>query len=151
MSLSVLAPLAGKVVAVQDVPDPVFAGQFVGPGLAIDPAREGEVTAVAPISGTVAKVHPHAFIVVNSAGRGVLTHLGLDTVSLAGEGFILHATEGDQVEAGAPMVTWNPAEVEVKGLNPIVPVIALEAQDSALRLTEAGTQLAAGDEAFSWA
>ena len=49
------------------------------------------------------------------------------------------------------MVTWNPAEVEAKGLNPIVPVIALEAQDSALRLTEAGTQLAAGDEAFSWA
>lgn len=151
MSLSVLAPLAGKVVAVQDVPDPVFAGQFVGPGLAIDPAREGEVTAVAPISGTVAKVHPHAFVVVDPQGRGVLTHLGLDTVSLAGEGFTLHATEGDQVEAGAPMVTWSPAEVEAKGLNPIVPVIALEAQDSALTLTEAGTQLAAGSEAFSWA
>ena len=150
MSLSVLAPLDGTVIAVQDVPDPVFAGRFVGPGLAIDPVRTGEVTAVAPVSGTVTKLHPHAYIVVDAQGRGILTHLGLDTVRLDGEGFTLHVAEGDQISAGDPVVTWNPADIEAKGLNPVVPVIALEADEGSLELTQPGTQVVAGDSAFTW-
>ncbi|WP_172120221.1 PTS sugar transporter subunit IIA [Actinomyces faecalis] len=150
MSLAVRAPLAGTVVAVEQVPDPVFAGKFVGPGVAIDPCRVGDVTAVAPIDGTVAKVHPHAFIVVGADGRGVLTHLGLDTVGLAGAGFVVHVEEGDTVRAGDPIVTWNPGEVEAGGLNPIVPVIALEADEAALALAEAGTELAAGQTVLDW-
>ena len=85
MSLVVRAPLPGRVLAVEDVPDPVFSAKIVGPGLALDPRTggPGQVTAVSPIDGTVAKVHPHAFVVTSPRGRGVLVHLGLDTVSLA--------------------------------------------------------------------
>ena len=99
MSLVVRAPLPGRVLAVEDVPDPVFSAKIVGPGLALDPRTggPGQVTAVSPIDGTVAKVHPHAFVVTSPRGRGVLVHLGLDTVSLAGEGFTVHTAEGATV------------------------------------------------------
>ncbi|MDD9206575.1 PTS glucose transporter subunit IIA, partial [Georgenia sp. 10Sc9-8] len=97
VSLEVLAPVAGTVLPLADVPDPVFAEALVGPGIAVDPAREGEVSVVAPVAGTVVKLHPHAFVILASGGRGVLVHMGLDTVELRGEGFTLHAAEKDTV------------------------------------------------------
>jgi sugar PTS system EIIA component len=51
------------------------------------------------------KLHPHAFVVVTSSGRGVLVHLGIDTVQLRGEGFRLLVAEGDEVAAGTPLAT----------------------------------------------
>lgn len=152
MSTLVQAPLAGEVVAVEEVPDPVFSGKFVGPGLAIDPAREpGQVVAVAaPFSGTVAKVHPHAFVLTDERGRGLLVHLGLDTVKLAGDGFTVHVAEGDSVSAGDPVVSWSPASIEAGGLNPIVPMIALEADEADLELAAPGTSVTAGDTVLTW-
>ena len=153
MSLAVRAPLAGTVVAIEDVPDPVFSGRLVGPGLAIDPDREAgaPVTAVVPISGTLSKIHPHAYVVVAPGGRGVLVHLGLDTVELGGRGFTVHVVEGDQVAAGDPIVTWSPADVEAGGRSPIVPVVALEAEEGALTTARAGQTLSSGAVACTWA
>ena len=69
MSLAVRAPLAGRVVMLDDVPDPVFSSRIVGPGLAIDPDRgHGTATATAPISGILSKVHPHAYVTVSPRG-----------------------------------------------------------------------------------
>ena len=153
MSLAVRAPLAGTVVAIEDVPDPVFSGRLVGPGLAIDPDRRAgsSVTAVAPIAGTLSKVHPHAYVVVAPGGRGVLVHLGLDTVQLGGRGFTVHVVEGDPVAAGDPIVTWSPADVEAGGRSPIVPVVALEAEEGALTTARAGQTLSSGAVACTWA
>ena len=91
MSLTVQSPVSGVVVALGDVPDPVFSGKIVGPGVAITPdtADGGEVSALAPISGTITKIHPHAYVITNDHGHSVLVHLGLDTVSLGGKGFTL--------------------------------------------------------------
>ena len=154
MTLDVLSPLAGSVVSLDDVPDPVFSGRLVGPGLAVDPARDhaspAEVTAAAPITGRVAKIHPHAFVITADDGRGVLVHLGLDTVGLGGAGFTVHCAEGARVSAGDPVVTWNPAGIEAGGLNPIVPIIALEADEAALALTAPGTAAAPGDALITW-
>lgn len=151
MSLRVLAPVAGTVVAMADVPDPVFAGAIVGPGIAIEPDGEGEVHVVAPVDGTVAKLHPHAFVLVTEQGRGVLVHLGLDTVQLEGEGFTLHAQEKDTVSAGQRLVSWNPAEVRAGGRSPVSPVVALEGKQESLTLAvEPGAQVATGDELFAW-
>ncbi|SPT52709.1 Glucose-specific phosphotransferase enzyme IIA component [Actinomyces bovis] len=149
MTLTVTAPLAGKLVAIEEVPDPVFSGKFVGPGIAVDPERDGELTAVAPISGRVVKVHPHAFVIVSDDSKGVLVHLGLDTVQLAGEGFKVLAKEGDQVKAGDPMVTWNPAQIEAGGRNPIVPIIALETEEADLTLPELGSAVTPGDRVLT--
>ena len=68
----VLAPVPGRAVRMEDVPDPIFAQSMVGPGAAIDPPR-GVVEAVAPISGTVLKVLPHAYVIV-TAGQLMVTY-----------------------------------------------------------------------------
>jgi PTS system glucose-specific IIA component len=150
--LTVLAPVAGTVRAMTEVPDPVFAGEIVGPGLALDPGRDGVVTAIAPVAGKIVKLHPHAYVIVADGTRGVLVHLGLDTVQLGGAGFTLHVAEGDTVAAGEIVVSWNPAEVEAGGRSPICPVVALEgAPGSVTGLVALGGLVRAGDPLFEWA
>ncbi len=149
--LTVLAPVAGTVVAMADVPDPVFAGEIVGPGLAIDPSRDGTVVVVAPVAGTVAKLHPHAFVIQSASGRGALVHLGLDTVQLAGAGFTLHVQEGATVEAGDDVISWDPGQVEAGGRSPICPVVALQgAPGDVTPLAEVGSGVDAGDPLLEW-
>ena len=148
-ALRVLAPLPGRVVAMGEVPDPVFAQSLVGPGAAVDPPR-GPVTAVAPVAGRLLKVHPHAFVVVDAAGSGVLVHCGIDTVQLRGEGFVLHAAEGEDVSAGQPVVSFDAAAVEASGRSPVSPVVALDAAPEAVAVLAAG-EVAAGDPLLDWA
>jgi PTS system glucose-specific IIA component len=149
--LTVLAPVAGTVVAMSDVPDPVFAGEIVGPGLAIDPSRDGPSTVIAPVTGTVMKLHAHAFVVQADAGRAALVHLGLDTVQLGGAGFTLHVAEGDTVQAGDAVVSWDPAQVEAGGRSPICPVVALQGDPAVVTgLASVGSTVTAGDPLLEW-
>ncbi|AEG43080.1 PTS glucose transporter subunit IIA [Isoptericola variabilis] len=148
-SLSVLAPVTGRVVAMSSVPDPVFAQAMVGPGLAIEPDPERGRDVVSPLSGTVVKLHPHAFVVAAASGRGVLVHLGIDTVQLHGEGFTVHVAEGDAVTAGQPVVSWSPRRVSDGGRSPVVPVVALDAAAEALVPAAVdGDLVEAGDALF---
>jgi PTS system glucose-specific IIA component len=147
--LQVLAPIPGRVLPLSEVPDPVFAGAMVGPGAAVDPPR-GPVQAVAPVDGRIVKLHPHAFVVVSASGRGVLVHLGIDTVQLQGEGFRLLAAEGDEVTAGTPLVEWDTAAVEAGGRSPVSPVIALDAPAEAIGDTVTTGQVEAGATLFVW-
>jgi len=137
------------VLPLGEVPDPVFAQAMVGPGCAIDPPR-GPVEAVAPISGRIVKLPPHAYVVVGEGGRGVLVHLGLDTVQLQGEGFRLLAAEDDEVEAGTPVVAWDTAAVEAGGRSPVCPVVALDAAPEALGGLITSGEGAAGVTLFTW-
>ena len=121
----VAAPLAGTVVGLEAVPDVVFAGGMVGPGAAIEPYADS-VEVVAPVAGTVVKVHPHAFVLATGEGLGVLVHLGIDTVGLRGEGFEVLRAEGDVVACGDPMVRWSPADVRARGLSAVCPVVVLD-------------------------
>ncbi|MFJ2605295.1 PTS glucose transporter subunit IIA [Streptomyces sp. NPDC087425] len=146
---SVTSPLAGTAIGLAAVPDPVFSGAMVGPGTAIDPVREPSA-AVSPVDGVVVSLHPHAFVVVDSEGHGVLTHLGIDTVQLNGEGFELLVNKGDTVTRGQDVVRWNPAAVEAAGKSPICPIVALEAtSDSLSDIVESG-DVRTGDMLFSW-
>lgn len=141
----VVAPLRGTVVQLTDVPDPTFSGGLVGYGVAIDPPRES-IDAVAPISGTVVKLWPHAYAILNDDGVGVLTHLGLDTVELKGEGFITHVEEGSHVEVGDLIITMDVPAVEQSGRNPIVPVVVMDSKDGQVSVADAATaQVAALD------
>jgi len=150
--LVVLAPLAGIVRAMAEVPDPVFAGEIVGPGLAIDPSRDGVVEAIAPVSGKVMKLHPHAYVILADDSRGALVHLGLDTVQLEGAGFTLHVAEGDMVAAGDVVVSWEPAVVEAGGRSPICPIVALQGKPEAVKgLVAPGMPVRAGEPLFEWA
>jgi PTS system glucose-specific IIA component len=144
--VNVTAPLAGTAIPLSEVPDPVFAGEIVGPGVAIHPDPEAR-TVTAPISGTLLKVKPHAFVVVSPEGRAVLVHLGIDTVSLDGTGFTIRAAEGETVAIGDPVIEWDPGAVVAAGLSPICPVVALEA--TAVADTVVGPILR-GQSIFTW-
>ncbi|WP_327087343.1 PTS glucose transporter subunit IIA [Nonomuraea sp. NBC_01738] len=145
---TVLAPVEGAAVGLAAVPDPVFSAGMVGPGTAIDPLR-GPGTAVAPIAGKIMKLHPHAYVIVGDDGKGVLVHLGIDTVQLKGEGFQLLAAEGDRVSAGQPVVAWDPAAIEAGGRSPVCPVVALDALQGSVTGVAAGA-VHVGDELFRW-
>jgi len=150
-SLVVTAPLPGTVLAITDVPDPVFAGSLVGAGVGIEPPPDaGLVDVVAPVSGRLLKVHPHAFIVLTPEGRGVLVHVGIDTVKLAGAPFTMHVTEGDDIAAGDRVVTVDVAAVRAAGLSPVSPVVVMDAAADTMPSVPAWTPVAAGDELFSW-
>lgn len=154
--LVVGAPLTGTVVALADVPDPVFSQQFVGPGLAIEPRVDetGICAVVAPAAGTVGSLFPHAFafVLADDPERTVLVHLGIDTVRLGGEGFQLHVEEGDRVEAGATLLSWEPARVADLGLATVCPVVALQGDPALLTvLVTPGQQVRAGEPVLSWA
>lgn len=146
---TVSAPLSGRVIGLAAVPDPVFSGAMVGPGTAVDPVREPS-TAVSPIDGVVVSLHPHAFVVVDKEGHGVLTHLGIDTVQLGGEGFEVLVSKGDTVVRGQEMVRWNPAAVEAAGKSPVCPVVALEATAESLSDVVEDADVIAGATLFSW-
>lgn len=144
-ALIVCAPLAGRIVALSDVPDLVFAQEMVGPGIAIDPAEtNGPVEVRSPVTGTMGALHPHAFAVENPGGS-VLVHLGLDTVTLHGEPFEVGVTQGEAVTQGEVIIRWEIADIGA--LNPLVPVVALAVKHVEL-LVRPGSEIEAGAPLF---
>lgn len=121
--IQVLAPLDGTVVALEQVPDEVFAQKMAGDGVALDPS--GQV-AVAPVSGQLVKLFKggHAFGLALGGGIELIVHLGLDTVELEGEGFEKIAVEGQMVRAGDPIVRFDRAIIEAAGKSMLSPVVS---------------------------
>ncbi len=121
--VSILAPLDGTVVDLENVPDEVFAQKMAGDGVAIDPS--GQV-AVAPIAGKLAKLFSggHAFGITTTSGIELIVHIGLDTIELKGQGFENIAIEGQIVEAGAPIVRLDRTTIESLGKVILSPVVS---------------------------
>jgi len=137
------------VTGLSAVPDPVFSQAMVGPGLAVRPDPvPGDV--LAPINGTVAALHPHAFVVAGESGQAGLVHLGINTVKLKGEGFTLPVVKGETVRAGQPVVGWDPRALEAAGYATICPVVALDARNSALVDVAPDGPVSPGDPLFGW-
>lgn len=106
------APVAGRVIAMADVPDPVFSANTLGKGCAIWPDEE---TVYAPISGTVTVVMGHAVGIAGSNGIEALVHVGIDTVAMNGEGFTGYVAQGDTVHAGEPIIGIDRAAIKAAG------------------------------------
>ena len=147
-SLVVHAPISGRVLPLAEVPDPVFAGQMVGSGAAVEPPPGEMFDVVSPVAGKVIKLLPHAFVVVESSGRGVLTHVGIDTVKLKGEGFKLLIAQGDTIDAGAPVMRVDPTAALAAGYSMVSPVVVLDTKPDTATLVASGT-VAAGASLFS--
>lgn len=120
-----LAPCTGKTVPLSAVPDEVFAQGLLGEGIAIEPA-EGRF--FAPVSGEVTSVTDsrHAFTILSEARTDVLVHIGVDTVSLAGEGFVSHVSTGDRVRAGQLIAEADIELIRARGLSAICSVVVTE-------------------------
>lgn len=118
----VRAPLSGKLFALEEVPDEVFASGAMGKGLAIEP-NDNKV--YAPFEGSIVMVAPskHAIGLRSKFGMEMLIHVGLDTVKLNGEPFTLHVKEGDKVKQGDVLSEFDIKAIKAAGVKTITPVI----------------------------
>lgn len=133
--LDVPSPLSGKIIALEDVPDPAFAQKHMGEGYAVEPS-EGKV--FAPFNGEIAHVmekSKHALILAHDSGLQLLIHIGINTVSLKGEGFVTHVQTGDIVKAGQLLVEFDVDAIQKAGLSTVTPVIVPSGTDQVAGLT----------------
>ena len=145
----VRSPLPGRTIALIDVPDQVFAQGLVGFGVAVQPPLE-VVEAVAPVSGWIHTLLPHAYVVMTDDNVGVLVHLGLNTVQLKGEGFTAHVAKGERVEAGQPVMRYDVPAVAATGRPTVVPVVVMERPVTDLEIEVTTDTLAhTGDRLFT--
>jgi PTS system glucose-specific IIA component len=121
--ISVFAPLDGTIVALEQVPDEVFALKMVGDGLAVQPC--GQV-ALAPVSGRLVKLFEggHAFGIALHDGVELIVHIGLDTIELQGQNFEKVAVEGQMVQAGDPIVRFDLDGITAAGKRTISPIVS---------------------------
>ncbi|WP_163276266.1 PTS sugar transporter subunit IIA [Cellulomonas iranensis] len=151
-ALRLTSPVPGVVRPLAAVPDAVFAQEMVGPGVAVEPDRTGRQDVLAPCDGVVGALHPHAFALELDDGRGVLVHVGIDTVSLRGSGFDLHVERGQRVRAGQRVLTWSPVDVAAAGLATVCPVVALQGDATDVTVLAAdGEHVVAGAPLLEWA
>ena len=118
----IMAPITGKVLPLENVPDEVFSQKLVGDGLAIEPV---EGTVVSPLDREVIQVFPtkHAIGIRGDNGLEVLIHIGLDTVELNGEGFAAHVEQNSKVQAGDPLISFELEKIKSMSYSPISPII----------------------------
>lgn len=121
-NFTLTSPATGKLVAIEDIPDPVFSQKMMGDGLAVDPT-EGVI--VAPADAEVLQVFPtkHAIGLKTSNNLEVLIHIGLETVSMSGEGFEAFVKEGDMVKKGDKLISFDLDLIREKAKSTITPVI----------------------------
>ena len=117
----IFSPMNGELKELKDVQDPTFAEEMMGKGFAILP-KEGKL--YAPIDGTIVSVFPtkHAICMTNSQGLELLIHMGLDTVSLNGEGFDIKVKDGDIVKKGQLIAEFNIDQIK-ESYDVITPIV----------------------------
>lgn len=144
--IELVAPMTGKAVQITEVPDPVFAEKMIGDGVAIEPT-EGLV--VAPCKGKVVQIFPtnHAIGIETKQGFDVLVHLGIDTVELNGKGFERLVEEGQDVEAGTPLIKMDLDIIVAEGKKTITPVI-ITTMDKITKMDITTGEVRAGKDAI---
>ncbi len=148
--LEIVAPFPGVVVPMSEVPDPVYAGGVVGPGLAVLPdVADTPVLVTAPCDGLVHALLPHAVMVVGEAGRSVLVHLG---VRLEVLGHVdAHAAVGDRVHIGEPMLAWAAGQAVGGASRLASPLVALQGSPAdVLAVAEPGDRVVRGQPLLFW-
>ncbi|AGH81362.1 PTS system glucose-specific transporter [Psychromonas sp. CNPT3] len=121
-TIDIIAPLSGEIVAIEDVPDVVFAEKIVGDGIAIRPTGN---KMVAPCDGEIGKIFEtnHAFSIESDSGVELFVHFGIDTVELKGEGFTRIAQEGQKVKAGDTIIEFDLEFLKANAKSILTPVV----------------------------
>ena len=146
--VDLLAPMTGEVIALADVPDPVFAGGALGAGVAFRPTS-GEV--VSPVAGTIATVFKtgHAVAIKTDSGVEVLIHVGLDTVKLEGGPFQVLVAKGDRVTAGQPLLRADLAAIIEAGYETVTPMVVMNTKKLSVLPLATGRPVTAGEPVVS--
>lgn len=130
-SNAILSPVAGRLVNLEATGDPVFASRALGEGVGVVPETTGETAVLAPVSGmlkTVARTG-HAFGIKTDGGIEVLVHIGIDTVDMDGEGFVVAVGKGERIAAGEPLATVDFGKVAAAGHSVVVVVTVVNAAE----------------------
>lgn len=145
---TIAAPLAGEVVALENVNDPVFSSGAMGKGIAVKPSGN---QVVAPFDGVVQIAFPtgHAFGLKSNDGAEVLIHIGIDTVSMDGKGFDAKVEAEQTVKKGDVLGTFDTAAIKEAGLDDTTMVIVTNTADYADVTPLASGTVAEGDELVS--
>lgn len=122
--LDVVAPVSGKYLNLDEVPDPVFSERMVGDGVAIQPEQEKTVV-VSPVKGKIVMLADtnHAIGIQTDNGLELLIHIGLDTVELKGNGFHPLISIQEHVEQGQPMMEVDVPAIEASGKKSCIPIV----------------------------
>ena len=137
-------PIVGDVVALSNVNDPVFSSGAMGQGIAVKPSED---VVYAPADAEVTIVFPtgHAYGLRTANGAEILIHVGIDTVSMNGEGFNHKVAQGDKVKAGDVLGTFDSAKIAAAGLDNTTMVIVTNTADFASVNPVASGSVAKGD------
>ncbi len=137
-----IAPMSGRLFAIEEIDDQGFASKSMGDGIAIE-LRDGVV--VAPFSGTVEAAFPtgHAYGIACDNGRELLIHLGMDTVELQGKGFTARVQQGDRVRQGDVLAEVDVDYVKRQGKSLVSPVVFTDG--GAVRVLKRDVDVTRGD------
>ena len=141
---TIQTPIIGDVVALSNVNDPVFSSGAMGQGIAVKPSQ-GVVYAPADAEVSIAFPTGHAFGLKTTDGAEVLIHVGIDTVSMNGEGFEAKVAQGDKVKAGDVLGTFDSNKIAAAGLDDTTMVIVTNTADYASVAPVATGSVAKGD------
>jgi len=141
---TLVTPIVGDVVALADVNDPVFSSGAMGQGIAVKPSQ-GVVYAPADAEVSIAFATGHAFGLKTTNGAEVLIHVGIDTVTMNGEGFEAKVAQGDKVKAGDVLGTFDSNKIAAAGLDDTTMVIVTNTADFSSVAPVATGSVAKGD------
>ncbi|CEV72232.1 PTS system [Streptococcus pneumoniae] len=141
---TLVTPIVGDVVALADVNDPVFSSGAMGQGIAVKPSQ-GVVYALADAEVSIAFPTGHAFGLKTRNGAEVLIHVGIDTVSMNGDGFEAKVAQGNKVKAGDVLGTFDSNKIAAAGLDDTTMVIVTNTADYASVAPVATGSVAKGD------
>ena len=124
----IYAPVSGKVIRREDIPDETFASGIMGEGAGIEPEEE---TVVAPFDGEITSVVDtgHAVGLTSSDGVELLIHVGVDTVKMKGDGFQVFVTEGQKVKAGEKLLKFDRDKIRKAGYSDTTAVLVTNSDD----------------------
>ncbi|HEW3176237.1 TPA: PTS glucose transporter subunit IIA [Streptococcus pneumoniae] len=141
---TLVTPIVGDVVALADVNDPVFSSGAMGQGIAVKPSQ-GVVYALADAEVSIAFPTGHAFGLKTRNGAEVLIHVGIDTVSMNGDGFEAKVAQGNKVKAGDVLGTFDSNKIAAAGLDDTTMVIVTNTADYASVAPVATGSVSKGD------
>lgn len=126
---NIIAPMNGKIVPMEKVPDPVFSQKMMGEGIAIEP-EDGIVTS--PVNGKIVHVPEtkHAVGILAEDGTELLIHVGLETVGLKGKGFELFVKPDEEISVGDKLMEFDLTYITENATSTITPIVITNSADT---------------------
>lgn len=138
----IASPLSGEVIPMNEVPDDTFASGVLGSGVAILPS-EGKIVAPADATVSMLPASRHAVGLTLDDGTELLIHIGINTVELNGEGFTALVREGNKVNKGQAILTFDPVYLTAQGYSIVTPVLVTDGGDNLIPAPKAHTMISA--------